>query len=488
MNKQESILQAEGSDEDSFRMMYNSYEKQLAAAEPKDRNKIQKNFQRQTQNIDPEVKKNVFEAMDKESEAKNMGGMMNYNMGGSMLMPPEREGYSRAGLVKLIIGAFTKTPTEKAIVKQAKDAHKSVEDLSMEMPKKEAMEQTAEKMDMPISSIQALEKQFARESGGGKADTFFDEIRQTYRAITKEGTQGQQAAEEFGGGKETRASRIKGAKFFGVGAGTVGLPVAGMTAYNNLTDTESGNNEERINPEDYPVYKKGSESAKAFRESQRKAKKEKKEFFEFEGREYNVKEAKNMGGKMKIKYAEGGSMLVPPEMEMEAEQDMPVDTYDNIPPDEMAEAEASQLPDEEMEDNYLEYVLDESLDQEDQEYLMSVLESDERLSGIFDKVMDVAGEFSGEGEVDGPGTGVSDSIPARLSDGEFVVTEKATDQIGADNLQTMMDDAEQAYDGGYMKKAFGGMVDDVPTDDRKEDEEINSMMIASNQMPSVRPR
>ena len=486
MNKQESILQAEGSDEDSFRMMYNSYEKQLAAAEPKDRNKIQKNFQRQTQNIDPEVKKNVFEAMDKESEAKNMGGMMNYNMGGSMLMPPEREGYSRAGLVKLIIGAFTKTPTEKAIVKQAKDAHKSVEDLSMEMPKKEAMEQTAEKMDMPISSIQALEKQFARESGGGKADTFFDEIRQTYRAITKEGTQGQQAAEEFGGGKETRASRIKGAKFFGVGAGTVGLPVAGMTAYNNLTDTESGNNEERINPEDYPVYKKGSESAKAFRESQRKAKKEKKEFFEFEGREYNVKEAKNMGGKMKIKYAEGGSMLVPPEME--AEQDMPVDTYDNIPPDEMAAAEASQLPDEEMEDSYLEYVLDESLDQEDQEYLMSVLEGDERLSGIFDKVMDVAGEFSGEGEVDGPGTGVSDSIPARLSDGEFVITEKATDQIGADNLQTMMDDAEQAYDGGYMKKAFGGMVDDVPTDDRKEDEEINSMMIASNQMPSVRPR
>jgi len=119
---------------------------------------------------------------------------------------------------------------------------------------------------------------------------------------------------------------------------------------------------------------------------------------------------------------------------------------------------------------------------------MSVLETDERLSSIFDKVMDVAGEFSGEGEVDGPGTGVSDSIPARLSDGEFVVTEKATDQIGSGNLQTMMDDAEQAYDGGYMKKAFGGMVDDIPTDDRKEDEEINSMMIASNQMPSVRPR
>jgi hypothetical protein len=60
--------------------------------------------------------------------------------------------------------------------------------------------------------------------------------------------------------------------------------------------------------------------------------------------------------------------------------------------------------------------------------------------------------------------------------------------MGADQLQTMMDEAEKAYDGGYMKKAFGGMVDDVPMDERQEDEEINSMMIASNQMPSVRPR
>ena len=191
----------------------------------------------------------------------------------------------------------------------------------------------------------------------------------------------------------------------------------------------------------------------------------------------------NKGGMMK--YNEG-SMLVAPEMGLEDE--MPVDTYDNIPEDEMEAAEASQLPDDEMEEDYTSYVLEESLDMEEQEYLMGVLESDERLSGIFDKVMDIAGEFSGEGEVEGLGTGVSDSIPARLSDGEFVFTKKATDQMGADQLQTMMDEAEKAYDGGLMKKAFGGMVDDIPTDERKEDEEINSMMIASNQMPSVRPR
>ena len=201
-----------------------------------------------------------------------------------------------------------------------------------------------------------------------------------------------------------------------------------------------------------------------------------------------MKERKNMGGKIKTKYAEGGSMLVPPEMSM------PIDTYDNIPEDEKAVVEASQLPDDEMEEDYTEYVLEQSLDMEDQEYLMGILEGDERLSSIFDKVMDVAGEFAGEGAVEGPGDGTSDSIPARLSDGEFVFTKKATDQLGADKLQTMMDDAERAYDGGYMKKAFGGMVDDNPTDDdrggmygeTREDEEIKKQMISSNRMPSVK--
>lgn len=246
------------------------------------------------------------------------------------------------------------------------------------------------------------------------------------------------------------------------------------------------------------------EGTPKFRKAFKKAWKAKEDTFMSEGKEYKVedliqegtqvyKSSFNEGGKMK--YAEG-SMLVPPEMEMgieEQEQDMPVDTYDNIPPDEMAAAEASQLPDEQMEDEHLEYVLDEALDPEDQEYLMGVLETDERLSNIFDKVMDVAAEFSGEGEVDGPGTGVSDSIPARLSDGEFVVTEKATDQIGADNLQTMMDDAEQAYDGGYMKKAFGGLTLD-PMDNEKSygveqmnetQNELRKQMLGANRMPSV---
>jgi len=171
----------------------------------------------------------------------------------------------------------------------------------------------------------------------------------------------------------------------------------------------------------------------------------------------------------------GGSMMVAPEMEA---TDTPVDTYPNIPPEEMAAAEASQLPDQQMEDEFIDYVLNEALQPEEQTYLMNALEGDPQLSMIFDKVVGTASEFTGSGEVEGPGTGVSDSIPARLSDGEFVMTRKATDQIGADRLQTMMDEAERAYDGGLMRK----------DEDTDIEDNMNKVMMSSNQMPSLNIR
>ncbi len=58
---------------------------------------------------------------------------------------------------------------------------------------------------------------------------------------------------------------------------------------------------------------------------------------------------------------------------------------------------------------------------------------------------------AGGGEVEGPGTGVSDSVPARLSDGEFVVTAKAVRgagggdrNIGAARMYDMMSQLEGA--------------------------------------------
>ena len=172
-----------------------------------------------------------------------------------------------------------------------------------------------------------------------------------------------------------------------------------------------------------------------------------------------------------------------------AEGGMPVDTYDNIPPEEMEAAMASQLPDEDMEDQYINFVMDKSLSEEDQDYLAVRLEQDPKLSEILDSIVLTAGEFSGSGEVEGPGSGVSDSIPARLSDGEFVFTRKATDQLGSDNLQRMMDDAERAYDGGYQKKAVGGYMfnqeQSQVASPSSIDEEIKRAMIGSNKIPSL---
>ena len=121
--------------------------------------------------------------------------------------------------------------------------------------------------------------------------------------------------------------------------------------------------------------------------------------------------------------------------------------------------ESEMEPDGEMEDNYTQFIMEEALTEEEEDMLMSKLEQDEELAMLFDKVIDVAQEFAGSGPVEGPGSGVSDSIPARLSDGEFVFTAKAVEEIGADELMRMMKDAEAKADerqplqgGGPLQK------------------------------------
>ena len=133
-------------------------------------------------------------------------------------------------------------------------------------------------------------------------------------------------------------------------------------------------------------------------------------------------------------------------------------------------ADGGIVPDEQMEDEYLDFILDEALDSEEEDYLMSQLQGNERLSEIFDKVIDIAQEFAGSGPVEGPGSGVSDSIPARLSDGEFVFTAKAVEEIGADNLMAMMKDAEMKADD-RQGLANGGEPEErveLPVEEQKE--------------------
>tara|TARA_R100001369_G_scaffold28180_2_gene50618 strand:+ start:1199 stop:2449 length:1251 start_codon:yes stop_codon:yes gene_type:complete len=252
----------------------------------------------------------------------------------------------------------------------------------------------------------------------------------------------------------------------------VGAPYAANEAYKAVT----GRKLEEKNKE-------------AFEKKLETAINKEEETFMFKGEQYNT--YKKRKGK-----AEGGSLMMPPEM-MEEESiqepvmDVPEDTYQSEDPIEVA---ASQESDEVIEQDQMEMVLGQALDSEEQQYLMNALEGDEQLSQIFDKVLTTASEFSGEGAVEGLGDGTSDSIPARLSDGEFVMTKKATDQIGSDNLQVMMDDAERAYDGGEMRKDLygGGMLsntgtDDLDNDSNNTDEEIRKLMgLRANQAPSLR--
>ena len=122
--------------------------------------------------------------------------------------------------------------------------------------------------------------------------------------------------------------------------------------------------------------------------------------------------------------------------------------------------ESEMEPDGEMEDNYTRFIMEEALSEEEEDMLTSKLEQDEELSMLFDKIIDVAQEFAGSGPVNGPGSGVSDSIPARLSDGEFVFTAKAVEEIGEDALMSMMKEAEAAADE-RQGLAMGGPTDEV---------------------------
>jgi hypothetical protein len=138
-----------------------------------------------------------------------------------------------------------------------------------------------------------------------------------------------------------------------------------------------------------------------------------------------------------------------------------------------SEMDSEMKSDEDMEDGYTRFIMDEALTEEEEDMLMSKLEQDEELAMIFDKVIDVAQEFAGAGPVEGPGSGVSDSIPARLSDGEFVFTAKAVEEIGADNLMAMMKDAEIKADE-RQELAEGGM---------PEDEQPETVTMVAEQAP-----
>ena len=132
-------------------------------------------------------------------------------------------------------------------------------------------------------------------------------------------------------------------------------------------------------------------------------------------------------------YAEGGEVegdMIIAELDPKAETSLEIQMEDAIPPRENMDEDS---------------VLDTSmLSEEEKVQLNEAVDMHPELESIIPKI--VATEFTGEGEVDGPGTGTSDSVPAMLSDGEFVFTAKAVKQIGVDKLRKQMKQAEADYD------------------------------------------
>ena len=185
-------------------------------------------------------------------------------------------------------------------------------------------------------------------------------------------------------------------------------------------------------------------------------------------------------GRPPKKKAEGGEME--DQMEGLAISVEPVTVKKDIE-DQMDDLaiEKEQLPDEEMEADYVDYVVDSTLSEEDKNYLEGALTKDAKLSEIFDQVVESASEFSGSGPIEGPGTEVSDSIPARLSDGEFVFTAKATEEIGEDSLMSMMKDAEAAADE-RQGVAYGGVIDE---EDQAVPIQTKGLLTAQGNVPNV---
>ena len=153
-------------------------------------------------------------------------------------------------------------------------------------------------------------------------------------------------------------------------------------------------------------------------------------------------------------YAEGD--IVEDEMpdeDMPPMQELVVEEESLLKPegmDEMPMDDEEDITDEDLEG--MDAIIDTSaLSDEEEQLLDEAVDMHPELEAIIPKL--VATEFTDDGEVEGPGTGTSDSIPALLSDGEFVFTAKAVKNIGVDKLRKMMKQAEESYDAGIQSQA-----------------------------------
>ena len=158
-------------------------------------------------------------------------------------------------------------------------------------------------------------------------------------------------------------------------------------------------------------------------------------------------------------YAEGDEVIAEEEI-VEEPLMAPAGMDESLISNVIAEDDAFQEEETAVED--ADSVLDTSALSEEEEIVIDqAIEMFPELEAIIPKI--VATEFTEDGEVEGPGTGTSDSIPALLSDGEFVFTAKAVKNIGIDKLRKMMAQAEEAYDAGMVEQEDAAAIAEAET-------------------------
>ena len=467
------------------------------AKTPEEKNKLLQMFELRTQNFSDEDQAKARRMLDAGRDEMSMG---------SLMVPPEREGYVSGGAALLKAIFKPKTKKAKKISDKLQETYDTEEieeavkemveivDKNTKVNKTGKADLKIKKSDLVMEASDNLSKRNVfmttndlenilkldniREGSGGKTDNLYDSIVQLAASKIEEPSLMGQFVGDIAG-LSTRGDRSTAVDTGLKTAAVAGTAGALLSNVDRLSDAAKGIYSE-LNPSERERFNK------EFSAAQKKGLKT----FDFIG---DDGETRTIAVKL---AAEDNPNVVYERVEKADGGPMPVDTYDNISPEEEKQQAKDMLPDDEMEEEYVDYVAEEVLEPEEQEYLFKVLDEDPKLEGILDKIILNATEFAGSGEVEGPGTGISDSIPARLSDGEFVITRKATDQIGADNLQKMMDDAERAYDGGLMGMANGGEAGTNPFVNPEEmyklpkDEEadIERQMLYSSRMPSLMNR
>lgn len=129
-------------------------------------------------------------------------------------------------------------------------------------------------------------------------------------------------------------------------------------------------------------------------------------------------------------------LMVPPGMEVGGPPpNAGIPTYEDMPPEQVEERSDAVVS------SFLDTAKD-VLSREQKEVLINVFEQYPQILEIVEQVFTA----TSEGEVSGEGTGTSDSITAKVSDGEFIFTAKAVKQLGVDKLRKLMEKAEAEYD------------------------------------------